>query len=173
MKAGRITVVTRNTPHCYYIYRGQPMGFEYDLAKAFSDDLGVRLKIKIADNWDDMVPKIENGTAAVIAAGIPIAPSRRKQLAFSNGYMDVQQQLIARRDGKKIKRLAVKMKLDPNSWEALAKTLPLLRYRKYCKKAKYDYCRGTEPVSYIKQIMIYYDILKRQGIEYGAVQAKL
>ena len=71
------------------------------------------------------------------------------------------------------RRLAVKMKLDPNSWEALAKTFPLLRYRKYYKKAKYGYCRGTEPVSYIKQIMIYYDILKRQGIEYGAVQAKL
>ena len=37
----------------------------------------------------------------------------------------------------------------------------------------YGYCRGTEPVLYVKQIMIYYDILKRQGIEYGEAQAKL
>jgi hypothetical protein len=28
-------------------------------------------------------------------------------------------------------------------------------------------------VKYIKQILIYYDILKRQGIEYGEVQARL
>jgi len=71
------------------------------------------------------------------------------------------------------RRLAAKMNLDPNSWESLTETLPLLRYRKYYKNAKYGYCRGTEPVMYIKQIMIYYDILKRQGIEYEETQAKL
>ena len=31
----------------------------------------------------------------------------------------------------------------------------------------------SEPVIYVKQIMIYYDILKRQGIEYKEVQASL
>jgi membrane-bound lytic murein transglycosylase F len=71
------------------------------------------------------------------------------------------------------RKLARKKKLDPNQWESLAETLPLLRYRKYYKHAKYGYCRGTEPVKYIKQIMIYYDILKRQGIEYGEVQPQL
>jgi membrane-bound lytic murein transglycosylase F len=71
------------------------------------------------------------------------------------------------------RNLAVRKNLDPNLWESIAKTFPLLRYRKYYKDAKYGYCRGTEPVKYIEQIMIYYDILKRQGIEYGDVQAKL
>jgi membrane-bound lytic murein transglycosylase F len=71
------------------------------------------------------------------------------------------------------RNLALQKNLDPNSWESLAQTLPLLRYRKYYKDAKYGYCRGTEPVRYIKQIMVYYDILKRQGIEYGEVQASL
>ena len=69
--------------------------------------------------------------------------------------------------------LATGLNLDPNSWESLEKTLPLLRYRKYYKNAKYGYCRGTEPVIYVKQIMIYYDVLKGQGIEYGEVQASL
>ena len=71
------------------------------------------------------------------------------------------------------RQLAVKMNLDPDSWESLAKTLPLLSFRKYYKNSKYGYCRGTEPVLYIKQIMIYYDILKRRGIKHGEVQAKL
>ena len=71
------------------------------------------------------------------------------------------------------RNLAIKKNLNPDSWEALSKTLPLLRYRKYYKKAKYGYCRGTEPVIYVKQIMIYYDILKRQGIEYREAQARL
>jgi membrane-bound lytic murein transglycosylase F len=62
--------------------------------------------------------------------------------------------------------LAKKMGLDPDKWASLTQTLPLLRYHKYYKDAKYGYCRGTEPLQYVKHIMIYYDILKRQAIEY-------
>ena len=424
-KAGRITVITRNTPHCYYLYRDEPMGFEYDLAREFADYLGVTLELNIADSWETMIPLLNDGAGALIAAGMAITPRRQNQVSFSNGYMDIQQHLIAHRNSPKIKNLkelsgkkihvreatayqerleelqqqgvgltielhndipteeliqqvaqgdigltvddsniallsrrhypsaimshpisdlqhlgwavhpqasqlkakinsflnaikengrfaeiynkyygditsfdyvdlkvfhrsiknklsryspfikaaakkfgfdwrliaaqiyqeshlnpraksragakglmqllpstaksldvsdiynpveninggvgylkklydrfhkatpenrllialaaynvgqghvqdarnlAVKKNLDPDSWESLAQTLPLLRYRKYYKDAKYGYCRGTEPVRYIKQIMIYYDILKRQGIEYGEVQAKL
>ena len=64
------------------------------------------------------------------------------------------------------RNLARKKKLDPNKWGSLSKTLPLLSYRKYYKDAVYGYCRGREPLEYIKQIMIYYDILKHQDIEY-------
>jgi len=68
------------------------------------------------------------------------------------------------------RNLAIEKNLDPDSWESLSKTLPLLTRRKYYKNSKYGYCLGTEPIIYIKQIMIYYDILKRQGIEYGETQ---
>jgi soluble lytic murein transglycosylase-like protein len=71
------------------------------------------------------------------------------------------------------RRLAVKRNLDPDSWESLKKTLPLLRYRKYYKKSKYGYCRGTEPVIYTKRIMTYYKIIKRQGNEFIEARAKL
>jgi len=71
------------------------------------------------------------------------------------------------------RRLAVKKNLDPDSWESLKKTLPLLKFRKYYKKSKYGYCRGTEPIIYTKRIMIYYRILKRQDTEYKEAQAKL
>jgi hypothetical protein len=45
LRSGQITVLTRNNGHCYYTYRERKMGFEYDLAKAFSDYLGVKLKV--------------------------------------------------------------------------------------------------------------------------------
>jgi membrane-bound lytic murein transglycosylase F len=62
--------------------------------------------------------------------------------------------------------LALGMQLDPNKWSSLEKTLPLLREPKYYKKSKYGYCRGTEPVRHVQQILTYYDILKRDAIEY-------
>ena len=64
------------------------------------------------------------------------------------------------------RNLARRMRLDPNAWSSLKKTLPLLRYRQYYGQSKYGYCRGTEPIDYIKHIVIYYDILKHLGIQY-------
>ncbi|UCF91228.1 MAG: membrane-bound lytic murein transglycosylase MltF [Desulfobacterales bacterium] len=105
LKSGEITVITRNSPHCYYTYRDQPTGFEYDLAKAFADYLGVELVIKIADSWEEMVPTLRDGTAAIIAAGMTITPKRQTQVAFSDGYLEIQQHLIVHRNNGGIKEV--------------------------------------------------------------------
>ena len=87
-KTGEITVVTRNNAHCYYLYRDQPMGFEYEMAQAFAEYLGVRLKVKVVDSWDHMVAALNKGSAAFIAASTPIIPKWQTEVAFSDGYME-------------------------------------------------------------------------------------
>ena len=64
------------------------------------------------------------------------------------------------------RHLAQKINMNPNKWDSLLKTLPLLRSRKYYQESKYGYCRGTEPIRYVRRIMTYYDILKRREIKY-------
>jgi membrane-bound lytic murein transglycosylase MltF len=59
------------------------------------------------------------------------------------------------------RRLASNMGLDPNRWDSLAKTLPLLRLREYYQHAEQGFCQGDIPVAYVNRIMVYYDILKR------------
>ncbi len=105
IKAGQITVITRNSAHCFYTYREEPMGFEYELAKEFADYLGVKLNVQITEDWEEMIPSLQNGTGAFIAAGMTITPKREKKAAFSDGYMDIQQHIIARRNKAKIKKL--------------------------------------------------------------------
>ena len=63
------------------------------------------------------------------------------------------------RDAQKI---AEAQGLDKNKWASLKQTLPLLVKRKYYQKTKYGYARGREPVKYIENILIYYDILKQK-----------
>jgi membrane-bound lytic murein transglycosylase F len=62
------------------------------------------------------------------------------------------------------RRLAREQDLDPNKWMSLAEVLPLLSYKKYYKRAKHGYCRGSEPVEYVKRIVLYYDILKMRAV---------
>jgi membrane-bound lytic murein transglycosylase F len=101
----RLTVITRNNSHCYYSYRDQEMGFEYDLFKAFADDLGVDLNIIIAEKWERMIPDLMNGAGDLIAASMTITPSRSRQVAFSNGYLDITQHLIVHRNNTSIRQL--------------------------------------------------------------------
>jgi membrane-bound lytic murein transglycosylase F len=61
-------------------------------------------------------------------------------------------------------KIAEEMNYNPNRWSSLEEILPLLRYPKHHKKTRYGYCRGTEPVRYIKRILTYYDILKKEAV---------
>jgi membrane-bound lytic murein transglycosylase F len=63
-------------------------------------------------------------------------------------------------------RLAKKKGLNPLKWSELSKALSLLSNSKYYKHSRYGYVRGEEPIQYVRQIMIYYDIMKHQGIDF-------
>ena len=104
LRIGKITVLTRNNANCYYLYRGHPMGFEYDLAKAFADHLGVRLELRVAERWEGMIPDIQTGEADMIAADLTITPKRLRQVAFSDGYLTTRQLVLTNRHHPGIQR---------------------------------------------------------------------
>ncbi len=101
-ETGTITVITRNNAHCYYTYRGQDMGFEYDLAKAFADFLGVELKVKVAE-WDDLLPSLEEGVGDFVAASMTKTPPRSDVADFSREYLSVQQKVIVHKNNTEIR----------------------------------------------------------------------
>jgi membrane-bound lytic murein transglycosylase F len=51
---------------------------------------------------------------------------------------------------------------NPDSWKDVKENLPLLRKRKWHKKTKHGYARGTEAVHYVENIRSYYAILSWQ-----------
>jgi membrane-bound lytic murein transglycosylase F len=61
-------------------------------------------------------------------------------------------------------KIAEEKDMNPQSWTDLRQVLPLLRYPKYYRRTQHGYCRGTEPVRYVKRVLTYYDILKRDAI---------
>jgi membrane-bound lytic murein transglycosylase F len=104
-ESGHIIVITRNNAHCWYTYRGEPMGFEYDLAKAFADYLGVDLLVKTTP-WVDMIDALDKGEGDFIAASLTVTPSREEHVDFSNEYLSIQQRVIIHDDNYAIRELA-------------------------------------------------------------------
>ncbi len=60
------------------------------------------------------------------------------------------------------RELARDLDLDPDSWLDLKGVLPLLSQKKYYKNLNYGYARGAEPVTYVRQIRNYQNILHAQ-----------
>ncbi len=103
--SGTITIVTRNNAHCYYTYRDQNMGFEYDLAKAFADFLGVELEVKVAESWSHMFPLLNKGDGDLLAASITITRARQRWVDFSKGYLPVRQMVIIHKENAGVKNI--------------------------------------------------------------------
>ncbi len=97
-KSDTIRVITHNNAHCYYIYRDQEMGFEFELAKAFADHLEVQLEVIVSKSWGELLPSLHNKKADVVAASLTITPSRLELVDFSNEYLSVQQLVITHKD---------------------------------------------------------------------------
>lgn len=58
--------------------------------------------------------------------------------------------------------------LDPNRWDSLARTLPLLAQPSYYRDARHGYCRGRQPVQYVERVLFYFGILKRREVDADA-----
>lgn len=99
---GELVLVTRNNFACYFESSNGPAGFEYELAKAFADHLGVRLRPVIIEDEADMIEALLNGKADLIAAGSPFGRATARLVALGPGYLDVSEQVVGRRGGPSV-----------------------------------------------------------------------
>ncbi|WP_366515007.1 membrane-bound lytic murein transglycosylase MltF [Solimonas terrae] len=94
---GVLRVATVNSPTAYYIGQdGDPTGFEYDLAKAFADQLGVKLELVVAANPPAAVEMVRAGVVHMAAASITETAGRKKLVRFSRPLLKVVPELVYR-----------------------------------------------------------------------------
>ena len=55
-RTGELVVATRNSPTTYYEGLDGPTGIEYDMARAFADRLGVKLKTATPPRFSEILP---------------------------------------------------------------------------------------------------------------------
>jgi membrane-bound lytic murein transglycosylase F len=103
-QAGKVTVITANNAHCYYIYREDPMGFEYELAAVFAKYLAVDLNM-LTPGWSEMFDMLKSSKGDFIAASLTKTPAREKSLDFSDEYLSVRQYVIIHKDNYTIRRI--------------------------------------------------------------------
>jgi membrane-bound lytic murein transglycosylase F len=94
LETGELRIVTRNSPTAYTISPDGPTGPEYDLVRAFADELGVALVVESVNSVSEILPHLLSGKAHMAAAGLSITDTRREYVHFSHPYQSVDVHLI-------------------------------------------------------------------------------
>jgi len=95
LRRGELIVATRNGPTSYYIGpTGNARGFEYDLASRFARHLGVKLKLHVEGELDQLLPDVLAGKADLAAAGLTITDKRKQRVAFGPVYQKIHEQVV-------------------------------------------------------------------------------
>lgn len=94
-----LRVLTRNNAANYFVWRGQFLGFEYELMKRFADSQGLHLEMIVPSRWSDLIPTLTGGGGDLIAASMTVTEERKSQgIAFSKPYNLVTEELVGRAD---------------------------------------------------------------------------
>ncbi|WP_236564159.1 transporter substrate-binding domain-containing protein [Alcanivorax xiamenensis] len=95
LNSGVLRVITSNNPASYFMWRGELMGFDYDLIRDFAQRYDLRLSMVVRDGPEQMLAALENGEGDVIAASMTVTPARRgKGWHYSQPYLEVHEQII-------------------------------------------------------------------------------
>ncbi|MDE5953889.1 MAG: transglycosylase SLT domain-containing protein [Duncaniella sp.] len=67
-----LRVATLYSPEAYFIYKGQEMGYDYELVTALAADKNLALKMKIAPTLSRAIEMLDSGIVDLIAYEVPI-----------------------------------------------------------------------------------------------------
>lgn len=90
---GVLRVGTLNNQLSYYIGPQGPTGLEFELAKRFASELGVKLEMKPAYRLSGLFPALENNEIDIVAAGLSQTSERISAYRAGPAYYYVSQQL--------------------------------------------------------------------------------
>ena len=104
---GELRMVTRNGPLAYYRGPGDiPEGPEYELARRFADELGVKLKVIPVHTYAEIYAALTTGHAQLAAAGLKVPAQNIPGIEFGPAYQRVTEHLIYRRGAARPNSLA-------------------------------------------------------------------
>ena len=96
-KRKTLRLLTRNNAASYFLWRGELLGFEYELARAFARKHQLRLEVIVAPSHEALIPMLKEGKGDLIAAFMTVTDERKKQgVAFSRPHHYASEILVTR-----------------------------------------------------------------------------
>ncbi len=133
---GRLIALTGYSASSYFIYKGEPMGFEYDLLKELAAYLGLPLDIVVVRNLNQIFNLLNEGRGDIVAYNMTITKSRLQKVDFTDHHTLIQQVLVQRLpdDWRQMKRHEIDRMLIGNATELIGKKVHVRKGSSYYQR---------------------------------------
>jgi len=94
---GKIRAVTNVNQTSYFIYKGEPMGFHFELLKKFADHLELELELVTSNDIDEALEYLQSGAVDLVAIGLSVSADRKEMMQFTEPLIQTTQVLVQRK----------------------------------------------------------------------------
>ncbi len=106
-KRGVLRILLKNNSASYFFWKGQLMGFEYEMAKAYARHLGVKLSVVVAPENTLMLEWLKEGKADLAAGFLTPSPHWKEQfIAASTPYHKAAHHWVVHKNNDRIHNLS-------------------------------------------------------------------
>ncbi|MGQ7869615.1 transporter substrate-binding domain-containing protein [Sunxiuqinia sp. sy24] len=136
MKSGQLKAVVDYNSTNYFIYRGKPMGFKYELLKQLAKDMGVELEISVSNNLEETFEGLNNGRYDLVAKNLTVTKKRDETIAFTRPLEQTRQVLVQRKppNWRNLSSKAINDSLIRNQLYLAGKTIYVQKNTSYYRR---------------------------------------
>lgn len=92
-----LKVITTFSSHSYFLYRGEPMGYDYEMAQRLAEHLDVELEVVVAKDMDEIFDMLNEGKGDIITYNLTVTSSRNEIVDFTLPINFTHQVLVQRK----------------------------------------------------------------------------
>ena len=137
-KRGYLEAIIDNNSISYFIYKGTPMGYEYELLRYLCKSLKVKLKVKVISGIEEAIDQLNKGGGDVLAFPLTVTKERTNYISFTHPHYSTHQVLIQKKPANW--RLQppqmVEKKLIRNPLELIGKEVHVMRGSSFSERMK-------------------------------------
>ncbi|MCH5327795.1 MAG: transglycosylase SLT domain-containing protein [Coprobacter sp.] len=89
-----LTILTLYSSTSYFLYKGEEMGYEYELIKQFADDNQLGIKVVVAENIARLIEMLKNRQGDIIVYDLPVTNELKKEILYCGRNVITHQVLI-------------------------------------------------------------------------------
>ncbi|NME69962.1 MltF family protein [Flammeovirga aprica] len=137
-RRGKLIALTAYSSTSYFIYKGQTMGYEYELLTKLANDLELELHVKVYKSIDSLALALQKGEGDLIAYGLAITKERQERVDFTTSLAQVKQVLVQRKpdNWRKVPKHKTDKKLIRNVIDLANKTVTVREKTPYHLRLK-------------------------------------